>query len=568
MGQSEWPDNYVTSANATENEKERSRILGGGAGESVECDDADEGTSEGSFGVVSSAARDGSKGHFKMMNVITDTFAKKLRLRDVPDHGHRIDIQGISEGKVSTTRRACVKITLGLEKGYEFEMWVMAHRAGVDVLGFGWTCFTARRNCRTKAKFHKKRQIRLEEHVLWVRRTDKLIPSVARFRRGRPQSIRVTNVYDQTVYLPAHDSIAMWIPDGDLPRGGGYVRLDSQKYQNWQVLAYEGCRDRKLFQRECEIYEQWLATQPSAVERPDYPQPRGVLARPFEDLQMDSDYRRTCAERWAMIMEERELAKACLASGVTAGNLADGQFSETPSDTYTAAHGEANNANEASVARTHERLSSVKVVHTPTSVRFESGTGSDGDTSLYDIVPGLHAAEFANESSVVGAEYADVVLKVVNTAPSVRCEIGANAGLSRQRSSEELSRSQQPNMSAACAFNIANKDSAGGPAIGNQAKKGMDPVPRAQIEADADVALREESVATLDETFMSGARVLTAEGNKATEDTRSDFCEHPANNIGLEDNAKGLAFLPYRRTNTTIDYNAPNVADPKLSTDR
>ncbi|KAI9996269.1 hypothetical protein PInf_013652 [Phytophthora infestans] len=109
---------------------------------------------EGSFGVVSSAARDKPTSHSKMTKlnpgerqgwwsakkfdrrirmgalvqgavndkptripldtgasviVITDTFAKQLRLRDVPDHGRRIDIQGISEGKVSTTRRACVK---------------------------------------------------------------------------------------------------------------------------------------------------------------------------------------------------------------------------------------------------------------------------------------------------------------------------------------------------------------------------------------------------------------------------------------------------------------------------
>ncbi|KAG3231784.1 hypothetical protein PI124_g23120 [Phytophthora idaei] len=68
------------------------------------------------------------------VSVITDTFAKKLRLRDAPDHGRRIDIQGISEGKVATTRRAQVKITLDWEMVYEFEMWVMAHSAGVDVV--------------------------------------------------------------------------------------------------------------------------------------------------------------------------------------------------------------------------------------------------------------------------------------------------------------------------------------------------------------------------------------------------------------------------------------------------
>ncbi|KAG3071268.1 hypothetical protein PI124_g22076 [Phytophthora idaei] len=70
------------------------------------------------------------------VSVITDTFAKKLRLRDVPNYGRRIDIQSTSEGKVSTTRRAQVKITLGWEMVYDFEVWVMAHSAGVDaVLG-------------------------------------------------------------------------------------------------------------------------------------------------------------------------------------------------------------------------------------------------------------------------------------------------------------------------------------------------------------------------------------------------------------------------------------------------
>ncbi|KAI9996283.1 hypothetical protein PInf_013666 [Phytophthora infestans] len=315
----------------------------------MECADADEGTSEGSLGLVSSAARDEPKGHSKMMklnpgerqgwwsakefdrrirmralvqgavndqrtrilldtganvSVITDTFAKKLRLRDVPDHRRRIDVQGLNEGKVSTTRRACVKITLGWEMVYEFEMWVMAHSAGVDVVlgtdfmipaGIRLDLFHGAAQLphevqipliktknmidseeygshvnagppeRLDIQAHEwreyrlaKRQVGLEEHVLWVRRTNKLIPSVTRFRRGRPQSIRLTNVSDRTVYLPAHDSIAMWIPDGDLPRGDGYVRLESKKYQDWQVLAYEGCRDRKLFQRECEIYEQWI----------------------------------------------------------------------------------------------------------------------------------------------------------------------------------------------------------------------------------------------------------------------------------------------------------------------
>ncbi|ETO61990.1 hypothetical protein F444_20069 [Phytophthora nicotianae P1976] len=176
---SAWPDDYVTSVNATVCEKERTPVLGGGVEESVECADADGSTCECSFDVVSSAARDGYMGHSNKVklnpaerqgwwsakkfdrririgvlvqgtvtdhrtrilldtgtnvSVITDTFVKKLRLRDIPDHRRSIDIQGISEGKVSTTRRALVKITLGWEMVYKVEMWVMAHSAGVDVV--------------------------------------------------------------------------------------------------------------------------------------------------------------------------------------------------------------------------------------------------------------------------------------------------------------------------------------------------------------------------------------------------------------------------------------------------
>ncbi|KAI9998245.1 hypothetical protein PInf_002605 [Phytophthora infestans] len=628
MGQSEWPDNYVTSVNATENEKERSRILGGGVGERVECADADEGTSEGSFGLVSSAARDEPKGHSKMMklspgerqgwwsakkfdrrirmralvqgavndqrtrilldtganaSVITDAFAKKLQLRDVPDRGRRIDIQGINEGKVSTTRRACVKITLGWEMVYEFEMWVMAHSAGVDVVlgtdfiipaGIRLDLFHGAAQLphevqipliktknmidseeygshvnagppeRLDIQAHEwreyrlaKRQVGLEEHVLWVRRTNKLIPSVTRFRRGRPQSIRLTNVSDRTVYLPAHDSIAMWIPDGDLPRGDGYVRLESKKYQDWQ---------------------------PSAVDRPNYLKPSGVLARPLEDSLLDSSDRLTCAERWALILEERERVEACLASGVTAGDSADGQPSAEPLDTYTTTHGGGNNANEASVVRTHELLRPVNVVHTPTSVSVQSGvtteatrngTGLNGVTRFDEAVPALCVTKSANEPPVVDPEDTGIAQKVLSTAPSIHCKIGANSEMSRQRQNEERNKSQQPNI---------------WPRDGNQDGKEMDQVPAVEIKADANVESREESVAALDGTYISVARVLTTEGNEATEDTRNDFYEHPANNIGLDDYAKELAFLPdlTEEINTTIDYTAPNVADPELSTER
>ncbi|KAG3074366.1 hypothetical protein PI125_g22011 [Phytophthora idaei] len=69
MGNCKWPDDYVTSVNATENEKERSQVLGGGVEDVMECADVDGSISEDSFGRVSSAASHEPKGHSKMMRL-------------------------------------------------------------------------------------------------------------------------------------------------------------------------------------------------------------------------------------------------------------------------------------------------------------------------------------------------------------------------------------------------------------------------------------------------------------------------------------------------------------------
>ncbi|KAI9998405.1 hypothetical protein PInf_002792 [Phytophthora infestans] len=165
-------------------------------------------------------------------SVNTDTFAKKLRLQDVPDHGRRIGIQGFCEGKVSTTRRACVKITLGWEMVYEFEMWVMTQSVIVDVvLG---TDFMIPAGIRLDL-FHiqislikTKNMVDSEEYGSHVDAgpPERLETQVHEWREYRLAKRQVG------LYLSAHDSMAIWMPDGELPRGDGYVRLDSQKYQD------------------------------------------------------------------------------------------------------------------------------------------------------------------------------------------------------------------------------------------------------------------------------------------------------------------------------------------------
>ncbi|KAG3124836.1 hypothetical protein PI126_g23062 [Phytophthora idaei] len=68
------------------------------------------------------------------VSVISERFAKKLRLRAVPNHGRSIDVQGIGKGALTTKRRVLVKVTLERWLVYEFEMWVLPPNVGVDVV--------------------------------------------------------------------------------------------------------------------------------------------------------------------------------------------------------------------------------------------------------------------------------------------------------------------------------------------------------------------------------------------------------------------------------------------------
>ncbi|POM64342.1 Hypothetical protein PHPALM_20140, partial [Phytophthora palmivora] len=97
-GEVNWPkDREITSVKTMENEKERGVYL-------------------------------------TNVSVVSANYAKRLRLREVPDHGRSLEVRGINPGVLETRRRALVKITLGWERVYEFEMWIMNHSAGVDVV--------------------------------------------------------------------------------------------------------------------------------------------------------------------------------------------------------------------------------------------------------------------------------------------------------------------------------------------------------------------------------------------------------------------------------------------------
>ncbi|ETO99607.1 hypothetical protein F441_22978 [Phytophthora nicotianae CJ01A1] len=402
----------------------------------MECADADGSISECSFDVVSSAERDEYKDHSKMMKlnpgerqgwwsakkfdrrirmmslertlVSSPTFAKKLRLRDIPDHGRSIDIQGISEGKVSTTRRVLMKITLGWEMVYEFEMGFMAYSAGVDVvLGtdfmipsgirldlFHGAAQLPNEVCIPLIKTEDmvesmeysahvksgpsealdvpghesreyrlaKRAARLEQHVLWVRRTEK--------------------VSERTAFVPAFDRLAMLVLVGDLPRGEGYVCLDSKKYKR---LASACLRE---------------LSRPTAVQ---------ARRSPEDALDVSTD-RLTCAERWEKILEQRERDGGRLDSEVTDEN-------------------------------SFEELQGIaEVMNTATWVQLVSGVGDDASSTMTretTIVSdgnrpsgdssASYIATSENEGTTTVPEEIHASLKVLDTVASVRLGPGFKA---------------------------------------------------------------------------------------------------------------------------------------------
>ncbi|KAE8971567.1 hypothetical protein PR002_g26782 [Phytophthora rubi] len=264
------------------------------------------------------------------VSVVSASFAKKLRVREVFDHGRSLEVRGINPGIMETQRRAFVKVTLGWNHAYEFEVWIMDHSAGVDVVlgmdfmvpaGIRLDLFhgTARLPDEDMVPLLKSmeseepvsygnhivggptvllaipgrewREFRLPRrqpsrttHEMWIRRSTRLVPTGAKSQRGRPIWIRLTNVTTKRASCSAHEPVALWVPREELPRETGYVRVESDKYREWQVLAYAESRDETLFGREGKLYQEWLAVQLSAVERREYPTPRALLRRPTEAL--------------------------------------------------------------------------------------------------------------------------------------------------------------------------------------------------------------------------------------------------------------------------------------------
>ncbi|KAI9980323.1 hypothetical protein PInf_026455 [Phytophthora infestans] len=171
-----------------------------------------------------------------------------------------------------TTSRAVVKVTLGWEVAYEFEVWIMPHHAGVDlILG-----------------------------------TDFMIPAGIRL-----------DLYNSAVKLPDEMVIPL-IRSSNAPTKTEFGP---------NILAFESAMDKDLLQKEQRLYDDWLSHQPPAVERRKYPTPTAVERPP----PVENGPELTCAERWRRIEADTEAdederrrgnADAISTSGVTRGDPA------------------------------------------------------------------------------------------------------------------------------------------------------------------------------------------------------------------------------------------------------
>ncbi|KAI9994456.1 hypothetical protein PInf_011086 [Phytophthora infestans] len=214
-----------------------------------------------------------------------------------------------------TTSRAVVKVTLGWEVAYEFEVWIMPHHAGVDlILG---------------TDFMIPAGIRLDLYNSAVKLPDEMVIPLIRSSNaptktefgpnvpcGPPDGLtiesRMTAEFKLPRRQPSESTHDLW-PHGVLANEG-YVRVNSAKYRDWQILAFESAMDKNLLQKEQRLRK--------------YPTPTAVERRPPP---VESGPELKCAERWRKIEADTEAgdyekrlgnADVISTSGVTRGDPA------------------------------------------------------------------------------------------------------------------------------------------------------------------------------------------------------------------------------------------------------
>ncbi|EGZ14162.1 hypothetical protein PHYSODRAFT_253063 [Phytophthora sojae] len=473
------------------------------------------------------------------VSVISANVAKRLRVREVRDHGRSLEVRGINPGVMETRRRALVKITLGWEQVCEFEMWIMDHRAGVDVvLGIDFMIpagirldlfygtsrlpdevmvpllksqsvednepYGTQPSCgptedlyipgRAWREFRLPRQrLPRSEFDVWVRRTDKLVPTVTRLRRGQP------------AWRHGVPSMTPW--------------CYSNKYKEWQVLAYSTCRDETLQGRERHLYEQWLAEQPPAVERRTYPTPRKILPRPpdvppwpegRQQAPLDDEYSSPDVHSYAddprFSESSVEVARADTTDVERAGGSNDGSGDEASASDDSDVPGDS----------PPSRASCLPV-------NANSGADSTGQGATYASVEASEARDELSDGGSVTNDDSEGDRDVVAVAETTTWDVLPTGTAAPSLESGETS-------AAVCSSEVDWGEHDPGP---NDV-----PTEAGTSTADADIELHDSDVSAIDDpeqlleaTYISVMHAMVAEGSDEGDDTLNGVSEHVANEI-------------------------------------
>ena len=245
------------------------------------------------------------------VSIIDTTFARKVGC--IIDESQKQECVGIGENVYMTMGRTKIKITLAGSLVYYFDVWVGDQSGQEAILGMdfmvpagirldladGTLCLPdeirihlSGRRPPYSAKMHY--VTANDQHVaipiggstevkiatgsigakLWVTRGPNWVPIVtAGF--GRKKCLHLANLSDQIVILPQGFLLGIWMEKDMVARTPGYVSIGSQKYNEWQTLAYEAMSDR--------CAEVGLESNEPLVAHPQYITPTGIMRRKNAD---------------------------------------------------------------------------------------------------------------------------------------------------------------------------------------------------------------------------------------------------------------------------------------------
>ena len=262
------------------------------------------------------------------VSVLSTRLARRLGLLKYARKDQALNIQGISDKKVSVEGQVEVKITLGLNTVYVYTVWISDHKdtsgliLGVDFLmsaGIRLDLYAGKarlpdevcislNNARDAAENKSASRIMvsptstmmvgpgdtkyfrirvpkdLDQYELWVMRKPKWVPTIIKSKAGVPRYIKITNVSEKVTDLQiirAREPVGFWVEKDHIPLNVGYVREESRKYKEWQVLAFEGTTGKIFQQRMDDEFDIWSAENPPLPDKPSPPSSpiTGILKR-------------------------------------------------------------------------------------------------------------------------------------------------------------------------------------------------------------------------------------------------------------------------------------------------